>query len=153
MSARSLPEDLTPLPTMPYHERPLSVPLNVDECRTAIWRANGNITVAAKLLKVPSLRMRRFVNNSPFLKAEVDEAAEQLVDKAEQVIAEALDDKEDTGRRDAAARLVLQSRGKGRGWGTGSTSSVNINNNVSGNIVIQWGDGSDINQDKVIDHE
>lgn len=132
------------------------MPLTIEECRTAIWRANGNITGAAKLLKVPSLRLRNYVRKSPFLSAEVEEAAEQLVDKAEQIIAEALDDTEDKGRQDSAARLVLQSRGKGRGWGTSSSVTVNTGAVTNNNMVIQWGDGSNINdqqQGAVIDHE
>lgn len=152
---RALPNDLVPLPTMPYSERPLSLPLDIEECRTAIWRAAGNITRAAEILKVPSRRLRKFVKESPYLSGEIEEAAEQLVDKAEDIIADALEDSEDKGRQDAAARLVLQSaRAKSRGWGTGAVAAgakVTV-----GNIVIQWGNGealTDNGSENIIDGE
>jgi hypothetical protein len=52
------PTDLMPLPTMPYDERPMSLPLDVEECRTALWRVRGNVTEAAKLIKVHPNRLR-----------------------------------------------------------------------------------------------
>ena len=136
-----VPEDLIPLPTMPYSERPTELPLDIEECRTAIWSAAGNLTEAAKLLKVTSLRLRNFVNKSPFLSAEVQESKEQVVDKAEQVVIEALNDEDDKSRRDTMSRFVLSNIGKSRGWGTNSGGNVNIQNK-GGTIVVQWADGT-----------
>ena len=48
----SVPADLVALPTMPYSERPLELPLDTEECRTALWMVSGNVTEAAKLLKI-----------------------------------------------------------------------------------------------------
>jgi hypothetical protein len=136
-----IPNDLVTLPTAPYSERPLSLPLDVEECRTAIWLCRGNITEAAKILKITSLRLRNFVNKSPYLSAELQEALDQIVDVAEQVVYDALTDEGDNGRRDTMARFVLGSQGKRRGWGSGAPG-VNIKNGNGGTIVVQWADGS-----------
>ena len=136
-----IPSDLVALPTMPYNERPLELPLDVEECRTAIWMAAGNITEAAKLLKITSIRLRNFVKKSPYLSAEVQEAADRLVDIAESNVKEALTDELDPSRRDTMSRYVLSNIGKHRGWGTGSPN-VNVKNSAGGTIIVQWADGT-----------
>src|SRR6476619_5108550 len=108
------PSDLIPLPTTPYSERPVSLPLDMEECRTALWLVRGNITEAAKLLKTTPLRLRQFVQKSPYLSAEMQEAKDQLVDIAEDVVYEALTDEDDKSRKDTMARFVLGSQGKPR---------------------------------------
>lgn len=138
-----IPLDLIPLPTMPYSKRPDEMPLDIEECRTAIWYTKGNITQAASILKIPSERLRRFVQKSQYLSREVAEASEQLIDRAEQIVAEALDDEEDKGRRDGMAKFVLNSsRAKARGWGAGANPSVNVKNTAGGTILMSWADGT-----------
>jgi hypothetical protein len=128
---------------MPYDERPASLALSIEECRTALWRAGGNISDAAKLLKVTTLRFRSFVNKSPFLSAEMQEAKEQIVDLAETVVLDALQDSQNPGRQDTMARFVLGTQGKSRGWNSSTTgSAVNIKNAGGGTIIVQWGDGT-----------
>jgi hypothetical protein len=124
------------------------LPLDIEECRTAIWRAGGNITEASRILKISSMRLRNFVKKSAYLSREMEESKEIVVDKAESVIVDALDDPE---RRDSAARFVLERLGKPRGWGA-QTPKLNINNQ-GGTVVFQWADGSEISGDegKVID--
>lgn len=139
---RSLPTDLVPLPTMPYSERPLELPLDIEECRTAIWRCNGNVTKAASLLKISSLRLRRFINNSPYLSAELREATDQIVDIAEEVIVEALLDREDKQRRDGMAKFVATNQGRERGWGQ-KQNGVTINAPKGGKFVFGWADDTD----------
>lgn len=151
-----MPDNLKPLPTAPYDERPTELPLDVEECRTAIWRCRGNISEAAFLLKVPSSRLRTFVRNSPRLTEEVAEAREQLVDVAEDIAYEALTS-DDASRRDGMAKFVMGSIGKQRGYGSGGGSSVNVTL-PKGKVNIEWADGSSLNVDsgdsgKVIDHE
>lgn len=132
-----LPDNLVPIPTQPWDRRPAELPIEVEEARTAIWRCCGNITKAAELVKVAPSRLRNLVKNSPYLQREVDEAKEQLIDTAEDVIRDALGDPE---RKDAASRFVLSTIGRSRGWGTGAGgATVNVQNN---NIVIQWQDGT-----------
>lgn len=139
-----IPTDLVPLPTMPYDERPIELPLDVEECRTALWRANGNVSDAAKLLKTTSLRLRNFIKSSKRLTDEQREMQEVLLDKAEQVAAEALDDA-DTGRKDAMARFVMTNLGKDRGYGTpNGKGGVQVNLPTKGRMVIAWDDGEQI---------
>jgi hypothetical protein len=151
----SIPNDLVPLPTMPYHERPEAIPLTVDEARTALWRTQGNITQAAQLLKVTSLRLRRYIAASPRLTAEMNEAKEQMVDIAEEVVMDALTDTTDNARRDSMAKFVLNGPGKARGWGSGG-AKVSINNQ-GGTVIVGWADGSDFSQPfgdgNTIEHE
>lgn len=138
------PTDLVPLPTMPYDERPSSLPLDVQECRTAIWRASGNISKAAEILKIPSSRFRRFVKDSPFLVAEMEEANEILKDRAVDIVREALDDGADSSRRDSMAKFVLSNLGRDRGFGqTSKTGGVNLKL-PQGNFTITWEDGSNV---------
>jgi hypothetical protein len=137
---------------MPYTIRPVELPLDVEECRTAIWRCRGNISKAAELIKVPSARLRKFVAKSPFLTEEVKEASEQLVDLAEDIVHEALTDAGDAGRRDTMARFVLTGIGKSRGHGSaGAGVSINL---PKGPINISWGDGTSVvNEQKTIEHQ
>jgi len=138
----NIPDDLVALPTMPYPERPLELPLDIEECRTAIWMAAGNITEAAKLLKITSIRLRNFVKKSPYLSAEMQEAADRMVDIAESNVLDALTDELDPSRRDTMSRFVLGNIGKHRGWGSGSPGSVNVKNSAGGTIIVQWADGT-----------
>ena len=145
-----IPNDLVPLPTMPYNERPVELPLDIEECRTAIWRARGNITKAAEILKVSSSRLRSFVAKSAYLSAEVKESLEHLVDLAQDIMYDALTDTADTGRQDTMARFVATGLGKNRGFGTGG-QGVQINL-PKGPLQISWGDGSSISgNDNVIE--
>jgi hypothetical protein len=157
----SLPDDLMPLPTAPYDERPVSMPLDIEECRTALWLERGNITEAARRIKVSSHRLRRFVEKSPRLMEEQREAQQQLVDKAEDVVYDALSD-EDPSRRDTMARFVLTNLGKERGYGTGSGNITIKPGSGKGAVMVTWGDNSPIQGEessatdedvKVIEHD
>lgn len=143
----SLPADLVALPTMPFDARPADMPLDVEECRTALWLHRGNITMAANTLKVSSIRLRNFVQNSPRLSREVNEAREQLQDQAEDVIYEALSDTTDPSRRDSAAKFVLTNLGASRGFGQ-KNASVNLNMPKGGKMTISWDDGTSIGEDQ-----
>lgn len=151
------PSDLIPLPTMPYDARPDELPLDVEECRTAIWRSKGNITEAAKILKTSSLRLRRFVASSPRLTEEQREAQDILMDKSEAQIADALDDKDDKIRADNAAKFVLTNLGARRGYGTKGASITLKPGEGRGSFKVTWGDGEEFGPPpetgQVIDHE
>jgi hypothetical protein len=129
---------------MPYPERPNELPLDIEECRTAIWMASGNITDAAKLLKITSIRLRSFVKKSPYLSAEMQEAADRLVDIAESNVYNALTDELDASRRDTMSRFVLTNIGRHRGWGSTGVGGVTVKNSAGGTIVVQWQDGTKI---------
>lgn len=151
-----IPTDLIPLPTMPYDQRPVGQPLDVEECRTAIWLCRGNVSKAAERIKVPASRLRNFIKGSPRLTEEVQEAREQLVDLSEDIAYEALVDTEDSGRRDQMARFIMSNIGKDRGYGTGGGGNINLSL-PKGPISISWADGSTLSasgsEDTVIDHE
>lgn len=152
-----LPDDLIALPTMPYNERPPALPLDVEECRTALWLCRGNVTKAAGLLKTSSKRLRAFVVASPYLSAEMKEATEQMLDKAEDVIYEALTDEVDAGRRDTMARFVATNLGASRGYGTQKNGGINLNLPNKGTMQISWGDGATFGEEapaepKTIEH-
>lgn len=133
----NLPLDLSPIPTQPWDERPAELPLDVEEVRTALWLDRGNISLAAERLKVSSARLRNFVNAKPRLLAEQREAREQLADRAEQIVHEALNDNTDTGRKDGMAKFVLNSSiGKPRGFSATPGNVVNVKN--VGPMVITW---------------
>ena len=140
---------------MPYDERPAELPLDVEECRTALWLSRGNVSEAAKLIKVSTGRLRKFVNGSKRLIEEQKEAQEQLLDIAEDVAYEALTDSEDKGRRDSMARFVMTNLGKDRGYGKGDgKGGVNLNLPGKGTIAISWDDGSSITgPEKTIEHQ
>lgn len=133
-----LPNDLVVLPTMPYQERPADIPLEVEEVRTAIWLKNGNISEAAELLKVPSSRLRKFVNNNAYLSSEQNEARERLKDRAEEVIRQGLNDPEEMY---TMARYVMSGIGKDRGYGANAGKGLSVTNN-GGTVIIQWADGT-----------
>lgn len=146
-----MPTDLMPLPTMPYDERPDEIPLNVEECRTAIWRCKGNISDAAKIMKVSPSRFRTFVRNSPRLSREADEARELLLDKAESVALDALED-EDPVRKDMMARFVLDKLGHTRGYGQKGGMLGGLPGRA-GKLIVEWGDGTSFNEGPVVEHE
>jgi hypothetical protein len=142
-----IPNDLVALPTMPYDERPVELPLDVEECRTALWMAAGNVSDAAKVLKITSIRLRNFVKKSPYLSAEMQEAADRLVDIAEKNVLDALTDEQDPSRRDTMSRFVLTNIGKAKGWGSGGSAGVSVKNAAGGTIIVQWADGSTFGND------
>lgn len=131
-----IPADLQPLPTTPWDERPTELPLDVEECRTALWLYRGNIGDAAEALKVRSARLRNFVKNSEYLTREMAEAREILKDIAEKNVYDALTDAADSGRRDSMSRFVLSTIGKDRGFGNGS-GGINVPQG-KGRMVVMW---------------
>ena len=147
MDDGNIPSDLVALPTMPYSERPAELPLDLEECRTALWMASGNVTEASKLLKTTSIRLRAFIKKSPYLTAEMQEASDRLVDIAESNVLDALTDGQDPSRRDTMSRFVLTNIGKSKGWGSGNSANLSVKNSTGGTIIVQWGDGTVMGSD------
>jgi hypothetical protein len=73
----------------------------------------GDIRKAAERLGVTPSRLRAFVRNSPWVREELHEARERILDRAEQVLHEALFS-DDPKRRDSAARFILTKSQSGR---------------------------------------
>jgi hypothetical protein len=134
------PDDLLPLPYFPWDARPSGVPLDIEECRTALWLNRGNVTKASERLKISPGRLRTFVNSSPRLQRECLEAREQLVDLAEDIVHEALTDyvgeSPGSARRDNMARYVMNSSiAEARGLGS---KRAKINVDAHGPVIIGW---------------
>ena len=71
-------------------EVPASLKIDLDRVRKALFRADGNVTVAAKSLKVSSSDLRRLTQRHPTLLLDALEMAHRQVDKAERKLSEAL---------------------------------------------------------------
>ena len=76
------PEGLIPLPFYPWISRPESVRLDVEEARTAIFLANGDINAAAALLKVTTARLKRTIRRYPDLQRLRADLAGSVLDSA-----------------------------------------------------------------------
>lgn len=146
---RPLPDDLVALPTAPWDERPTEMPLDIEECRTALWLCHGNVVEAAELIKVKSQRLRTFIKGSEYLRREQEESREILKDIAENNVYEAITDKSDPGRRDSMSRFVLERLGKDRGFGTAG-AGVDVKG-LKGRVTISWDTDEAPADDKTID--
>ena len=98
-----------PLPHFPWDERPLTVPLDIEECATAIHIAKGLSDDAARILKTSVARFNRMLKAHPRLVRIRDEHLQVLNDRAIGEVARAFDS-EDAKRREWAASKILQSR-------------------------------------------
>jgi hypothetical protein len=136
----SLPADLQPLAihvAQPY----ATLPLDVQQARSAIWYASGNIKRAADLLGVSAPRLLNFVKKDPYLERERSNAADLLVDQAEGIVQDSLDDPNTALE---SARWVLERRGAERGWNSPIKPTVNPAGvsfggaGTSGKLAIQW---------------
>ena len=149
------PADLLPLPTQPWDERPDELPLDVEECRTALFDARGNISVAAGILKVAPARLRYFVSKSLRLQREQIEFREQLLDRFESNVWDAMES-EDCVRRDTMTRYVGSNLAHSRGWGA-KAASLSLKT-PAGNFTVRWADGTEIgvstpDNDEIIEGE
>jgi hypothetical protein len=91
--------------------------LDLDRVRKAPFRADGNITKAAKSLKVSSTDLRRLTWRHPKLIMDPLESAHRRVDKAEEKLLAALDG--DHAERALRASLFILSHSavaRERGW-------------------------------------
>ncbi len=91
--------------------------IDLDRVRRALFKADGNVTRAAKSLKVKSADLRRLTWRHPKLIMDAFEHAHRLVDKAESKLLEALDG--DHAERALRASLFILSHSaaaRERGW-------------------------------------
>jgi hypothetical protein len=108
-------DEFIPLPYYPWDERPAHLPLDHDECATAIHLAFGSIANAAAILKVPLFRLSRSVRASPRLQKIQSESLSLSLDKATAHVLDSLDAIKEDGtpniaRREWATTKLLQSR-------------------------------------------
>jgi hypothetical protein len=104
-------EEFAPLPYYPWQSRPETVPLDQDECATAIHLANGELVEAASLLKVPIIRLKRMLRGSPRLQRVFEESLGVALIKARSIPLRTLfDPNSDQRALEWASTKVLQSR-------------------------------------------
>lgn len=130
-----LPNDLV----APYefaHRLANEEPLTARDVRSALWLCAGNIRQASERLGVPSVRVRAFADKSAWVRRELHEARERILDKAEEVLFEALFS-EDPGRRDSAARYILTKSQTGRSRLHALTDHLQLDPNAE-RPTIRW---------------
>jgi hypothetical protein len=66
------PDEFVPLP----YSRPDTVPLDVDECATALYLANGDMKGAADRLKVTERQLRKLVRKHHKLQRVIERVKE-----------------------------------------------------------------------------
>jgi hypothetical protein len=94
--------------------------LDFRELEAALIKAYGNVTATAKALGVPSGDLRKLVWSTK-LADTVFEQTEQTLDRAQQVVMEALASDDKLHKLQAAKAMLTQTTaGKRRGWGSGS---------------------------------
>jgi hypothetical protein len=133
-----LPDDLVPLPRYPGGNLYRDNPIDPLIARSAIWHAAGSITRAARLLDLSPARLLAFVNKDDYLKAERLQASELMVDQAEDVLLDLLDDDE---RKEDIAKWVLDRRGSTRGWGSSvkpTNPTIAFGGTGTAAIAIKW---------------
>jgi hypothetical protein len=129
------------LPEYHWDERPVTLPLDTEECATAIHLSHGSLPSAAKLLKVSEIRLKRLVKQSPRLQRVLEESFELALDRAVAIPIDTLfDPNADARRLEWASTKLLQSRlaqGHPLSPAPSSTtaSNVTINNRE---IVFSW---------------
>jgi hypothetical protein len=136
--------EFIPLPYYPWVSRPLTFPLDADECATAIHLAKGHVPAAAALLKVPEYKLDRFIRHHPVLQRIQAEEAGLEVHKAAWEYSKALDDPSDRRREWAASKIMASKAAQSHPFspapaGSQTNSNVTINQE-SREIIIHWGD-------------
>ena len=132
-----LPNDLV-APYESAHHLANEEPLTARDVRSALWLCAGNIRQASERLGVPVARVRAFVRNLPWVGEELDEARERILDRAEEVLFEALFSG-DPRRRDSAARYILTKSQTGRARLHALTDHLQIDPKAD-RPTIRWAD-------------
>jgi hypothetical protein len=114
--------------------------IDLDRVRRALFKFDGNITRAAKALKVSSADLRRLTWRHPTLIMDALEHAHRLVDKAEEKLIAALDG--DHPERSLRASLFILSHSavaRERGWGcAGGDSDYLYSPPAAVPVVVIW---------------
>jgi hypothetical protein len=121
--------------------------LDLNRVRRALFKADGDVTRAAKSLKVKSADLRRLTWRHPTLIMDALEHAHRLVDRAESKLRQALDgDHAERSLRAATFILSHSSAARERGWGRhgGGYDDVYSPSPAAAPVVVIWGDGSPV---------
>ena len=153
-------QEFIPLPFYGWAERPSTLPLDPDECATAIHIANGDLPRASDLLKVPQFKLEREVRRHPNLQRILNEELQIAVSKSRSELLTALDSPNDR-RREWAASKILASRiaqsdpfAPAPAQPSAQAASLNLTNTAAGRtLVFRWRTDADETQPVTIDHE
>jgi hypothetical protein len=110
-----------------------------DEIRALLMRLDGDVTQAAKELRVDPERLRAYVYGMPALKRAIDETLAQGVDEAVSVLYAALRDQASFQNRYYAAKEFLRSEaGRRRGFGPREQAALEIKPNAPATLTLKW---------------
>ena len=153
-------QEFIPLPFYGWTERPSTLPLDPDECATAIHIANGDIPAAAALLKVPQFKLERQIRHHPNLARILNEELQIAVSKSRSELLTALASPNDR-RREWAATKILASRiaqndpfAPAPAQPSAQAASLSLTSSAAGRtLVFRWRTDADETQPVTIDHE
>jgi hypothetical protein len=150
-------EEFIPLPFYPWDSRPPSLPLDPDECATAIHIAKGDIPAAAALLKVPEFRLNRQIRHHPRLQRVRDESLEIVHNRAASEYIQALDSPSDRRREWAAAKILATRSAASHPFApapaqpSAQSASLSLSNTAAGRtLTFRWKTDAD---EPVIEHD
>jgi hypothetical protein len=129
--------EFLPLPYYSWDERPHTLPIDHDEAATAIHLAHGDPAHAARLLKVPAVRLNRMLRQSPRLQRVLEEERQVTNDVAASIPIQTLfDPNADARRLEWASTKVLQSRvAIGHPYSPAPATSITANASLTANPV------------------
>lgn len=136
-------QEFAPLPYMPWDERPSTAELTQGEAATALFLAHGDDHAAARLLKVPYVRLSRLIRGSLRLQRTRDECLGETTAAAASVAIRTLfDPSSDRRQLEWASTKVLQSR-MAAGHSLSPAPPTTVQSNVTVNqadreIVFRW---------------
>jgi hypothetical protein len=115
------------------HEREI----DVEKTRSALAALDGNVTAVARQLNVHSVRLRRFIDATPALRAEMAEIVERGVDQAIKILFKGLRDKH-LGVKLQAAKEFLRFQGaRRRGFGP-QDATHELTSRAGEPLIITW---------------
>jgi hypothetical protein len=120
---------------------PEETPLDQEEVRELLFEVDGDVTKAAKKLRVRPERLRAFVRACPALTRAIDETIEQAVDASISVMFDALRDEMSFQNRFYAAKEFLRSEaGRRRGFGPRelATAALEVKTTTPTTLTIKW---------------
>jgi hypothetical protein len=131
--------EFTPLPYFSFDERPHTLPLDPDECATAIHLAEGNLDVAAALLKVPFTRLNRVLRHSPRLQRIQSDERDRNVARAEGEYIKALSAPDDRRREWGASKILASRAAMGHPFSPAPAASASTTVSIDAReIVYSW---------------
>lgn len=140
-------EEYAPLPWYAWEVRPVSVPLDFDEVKTAFALAHGDPLGASRFLKVSVVRLKRWVRYNPRIINYVRELAEAAIEVGAYESVRALFDAgSDNRRREWAATKLMQSRlAMDHMLSPAPLASVSTAVSIGEQrLTVRWGDGTKI---------